>query len=83
MICLLKPLLPEWTRIANSDVVSSGVQLGLQSEATDALLTRYVYDVLKIEHGADVIENAYTDDGKKLSRTTNSKITYYVYDGNI
>ncbi len=77
----------EWTRIANCDVVSSGIQLGLQSEATDDLLTLYAYDafdrLVKIEQGADVIENAYTADGKKLSRTTNGKITYYVYDGNI
>ncbi len=30
-----------------------------------------------------VIENTYTADGKKLSRTTNGEVTYYVYDGNV
>lgn len=77
----------EWTRIANSDVVSSGVQLGLQNEETDDLLTLYAYDafdrLIKIEQGSDVIENTYTADGKKLSRTTNGVLTYYVYDGNV
>ncbi len=39
--------------------------------------------LIKIEQGADVIENAYTADGRKLSRTTNGVLTYYVYDGNV
>ena len=47
----------------------------------------YAYDafdrLIKIEQGEDVIENAYTADGKKLSRTTNGEVTYYVYDGNV
>ena len=47
----------------------------------------YAYDafdrLVKIEQGADVIENTYTADGKKLSRTTNGNTTYYVYDGNV
>lgn len=39
--------------------------------------------LIKIEQGADVIENVYTADGKKLSRTINGDLTYYVYDGNV
>ena len=50
-------------------------------------MTLYAYDafdrLVKIEQGADVIENVYTADGKKLSRTTNGNLTYYVYDGNV
>jgi len=77
----------EWTRIANVSESTEGVNLGLQNEATDDLLTLYAYDafdrLVKIEQGADVIENAYTADGKKFSRTTNGVLTYYVYDGNV
>ncbi len=77
----------EWTRIASVSEATDGVNLGLQSDATDDLLTLYAYDafdrLVKIEQGADVIENAYTADGKKLSRTTNGEVTYYVYDGNV
>ena len=58
----------EWTRIANVAEATDGVSLGLQSEVTDDLLTSYEYDVfdilIKIEQGTDVIENAYTADGK-------------------
>ncbi len=77
----------EWTRITNVAEPTDGVTLSLQSEATDALLTLYEYDafdrLVKIEQGADVIENTYTADGKKLSRTKNGEVTYYVYDGNV
>lgn len=79
----------EWTRIANTSGTNEEIDLslGLQSEATDDLLTFYEYDIfdrlVKIEQGADVIENAYTADGKKLSRTTNGETTYFVYDGNV
>ncbi len=69
----------QWTRIANVSESTEGVNLGLQSEATDDLLTLYAYDafdrLVKIEQGADVIENAYTADGKKLSRITNGEVT--------
>lgn len=40
------------------------------------VVTNYTYDeqnrLVKIEQGADIIENAYTADGKKLSRKTNN-----------
>ncbi len=77
----------EWTRIANVSESADGVNLSLQGEATDDLLTFYEYDIfdrlVKIEQGEDVIENVYTADGKKISRTTNGILTYYVYDGNV
>ena len=78
----------EWTRVSNTFGTNEEVDLsfGLQNEATDNFLTLYGYDsfdrLVKIEQGADVIENVYTADGKKLSRTTNGEVTYYVYDGN-
>ena len=63
------------------------MNLSEANEDTDDLLTLYTYDafdrLVKIEQGADVIENTYTADGKKLSRTTNGVLTYYVYDGNV
>ncbi len=64
----------QWTRIAGGPVVSHGVKLELQNSENDDLMTLYEYDVfdrlVRIEQGEDVIENAYTADGKKLSRTT-------------
>lgn len=61
----------EWTRITGSPVVSHGVKLSESNEETDDLLTLYEYDVfdrlVKIEQGEDIIENAYTADGKKFS----------------
>ena len=63
------------------------VELKTFSSETDSLLTLYEYDVfdrlIKIEQGEGIIENAYTADGKKFSRTTNGEVTYYVYDGNV
>jgi len=77
----------EWTRITGSPVISHGVKLSESNEDTDDLMTLYEYDVfdrlIKIEQGEDVIENVYTADGKKFSRTTNGVLTYYVYDGNV
>ena len=77
----------QWTRIANVSESTEGVNLDFQSEATDDLLTLYEYDVfdrlIKIEQGDDVIENTYTADGKKFSRSINALLVYYVYDGDV
>ena len=78
----------EWIRIANVPVSSdSNIRLEFQKIDNDDLLTFYEYDIFnrlsKIKQGKDVIETVYTADGKKLSRTTNGNITYYIYDGNV
>ncbi len=77
----------EWARISNKHIGNNRVELSKPSHSTDGLMTLYEYDafdrLIKIEQGSDVIENAYTADGKKLSRTTNGEVTYYVYDGNV
>jgi len=52
----------EWTRISEVSGEAGGFDFGLQSEATDDLLTLYEYDVfdrlIKIEQGASAVKDS-------------------------